>query len=171
MPTPRHDATITDMNNTTDTKTTIAAAIICRAADQPLAGGVRFGMTSELTSGPLDIGTERGARGEGPPLHIHHHQDEYVVVLSGSLRCRLGDRDVDLAAGDAAFMPRDLEHTFTNVHEEPCDIVWVFQPGGFHPFLAAVDEVGTFDPAVLGPIAARYGHELTGPPLAALLGL
>ena len=91
MPTPRHDATITDMNDTTDTKTTIAAAIIYRAADQPLAGGVRFGMTSELTSGPLDIGTERVARGEGPPLHIHHHQDEYVVVLSGSLRCRLGD--------------------------------------------------------------------------------
>ena len=68
-------------------------------------------------------------------------------------------------------MPRGLEHTFTNVYEEPCDLVWVFQPGGFHPFLADVDEAGTFDPAVLGPIAARYGHELTGPPLAALLDL
>ena len=45
------------------------------------------------------------------------------------------------------------------------------QPGGFHPFLAALDEAGSFDPQVVGPIAARYGHELTGPPLAVLLGL
>lgn len=68
-------------------------------------------------------------------------------------------------------MPRGLEHIFTNVHPEPCDVAWVFQPGGFHPLLAAVDDAGTFEPAVLGHIAARCGHELTGPPLAALLGL
>ena len=170
MAAPCRDATITCMNDTTDT-TTIAAAVICRAADQPQAGGVRFGLTSELTGGPLDVGSETVDRGAGPPLHVHHQQDEYVVVLSGSLRCRVGDLDVDLAAGDAAFMPRGLEHTFTNVLEQPCDIIWVFQPGGFHPFLAAVDAAGTFDPAVLGPIAEQYGTELTGPPLAALLGL
>ena len=171
MPPLRHDATITRMNDTDDTTTIAAAAVICRVADQPQAGGVRFALTSELTSGPLDIGTQTVARGGGPPMHIHHHQDEYVLVLSGSLRCRVGDHDIDLASGDAALLPRGLEHTFTNAYEEPCDIVWVFQPGGFHPFLAAVDEADTFDPAVLGPIAAQYGHELTGPPLAVLLGL
>lgn len=95
-------------------------------------------------------------------MHIHHNMDEYVVVLSGSLRCRLGNRDVDLETGDAAFMPRGLEHAFTNLHAEPCDCFWVFNPGGFHPFLAALDEAGTFDPQVVGPIAARHGHELTG---------
>lgn len=158
-----------DITNTTDT--TSGAAIICRAADQPQAGGVRFGLTAELTNGPLDIGIERVARGEGPPLHVHHEMDEYVVVLAGSLRCRLGDHDMDLEAGDAAFMPRGLEHTFTNLHDEPCEVVWVFNPGGFHPFLAALDDAGTFDPQVVGPIAARHGHELTGPPLAVLLGL
>jgi len=156
---------------TTTTDTTSGAAIICRAADQPEAGGVRFGLTAELTSGPLDVGIERVAQGEGPPMHIHHNMDEYVMVRSGSLRCRLGDRDVDLEPGDAAFMPRGLEHTFTNLHAQPCDVVWVFNPGGFHPFLAALDDAGTFDPQVVGPIAARYGHELTGPPLAVLLGL
>jgi hypothetical protein len=38
-------------------------------------------------------------------------------------------------------------------------------PGGFHPFLAELDAAATFDPAVVGPIAARYGHRFTGPPL------
>jgi len=160
------------MNNITNTTDICSgAAVISRAADQPQAGGVRFGLTAELTSGPLDVGIECVAQGTGPPMHIHHNMDEYVVVLSGALRCRLGDRDVDLQTGDAAFMPRGLEHTFTNLHAEPCECLWVFNPGGFHPFLAAVDVAGTFDPQVLGPIAARYGHELTGPPLAVLLGL
>ncbi len=157
------------MNDIADT--TITAAVVCRATDQPEAGGVRFGLTAELTGGPLDIGTERVAQGVGPPLHVHHRQDEYVLVLSGSLRCRIAGDDVDLDAGDAALIPRGLEHTFTNVNPEPCDTVWVIQPGGFHPFLAALDDAGTFDPEVVGPIAARHGHELTGPPLAALLGL
>lgn len=159
------------MNNITTTDTNTGAAVICRAADQPEAGGVRFGLTAELTGGPLDVGVERVTQGAGPPMHIHHDMDEYIVILSGALRCRLGDRDVDLQTGDAAFMPRGLEHTFTNLHAEPCECVWVFNPGGFHPFLAALDHASTFDPEVVGPIAARYGHEITGPPLAVLLGL
>jgi len=125
-----HDATMAPCN-ITSTDTTGSAAVICRAADQPEAGGVRFALTAELTNGPLDVGIERVAQGTGPPMHIHHNMDEYVVVLSGSLHCRLGDRDVDLKTGDAAFMPRGLEHTFTNLHAEPCDCFWVFNPGGF----------------------------------------
>ena len=160
------------MNNiTTSTDTTGGAAFISRAAEQPQAGGVRFALPAELTHGPLDVGIERVEEGGGPPMHIHHDMDEYLVVLSGSLRCRLGERDVDLEAGDAAFMPRGLEHTFTNVHAQPCECAWVFNPGGFHEFLAALDDAATFDPQVVGPIAERHGHELTGPPLAVLLGL
>ena len=60
---------------------------------------MRFGLTAQLTGGPLDVGVETVSQGAGPPMHIHHHMDEYLVIRSGALRCRLGDRDVDLQAG------------------------------------------------------------------------
>ena len=89
------------------------------------------------------------------------------MVLSGTLRCRIDGEDLDLGPGDAAVIPRGAEHTFTNVADEPCEMAWVILGGGFHPFLEELDAAGTFDLAVVGPIAERHGHALTGPPLAA----
>lgn len=150
---------------------TTPAAVVSRASDQPLAGGVRFALTAEQTGGPLDLGAEVVRRGEGPPMHIHDHMDEYVLVMSGSLRCRVDGEDIDLEPGDAATIPRGCEHTFTNVHEEDCQVVFALTPGGFHPFLAELDAAASFDPEVVGPIGARHGHRMTGPPLAVALGL
>lgn len=143
----------------------LPAQTVSRAADQPLAGGIRFALTSEQTGGPLDLGMETVAPGEGPPLHVHHHVDEYVLVLSGTLHVRVGGEELDLAAGDGAVLARGVEHGFVNRTDAPCEVVWVILGGGFHPFLAAFDAAGTYDLGVLGPIAERHGHTLTGPPI------
>lgn len=144
----------------------LPAHVVSRAPDQLLAGGIRFALTSEQTGGPLDLGVERVAPGGGPPLHIHHHVDEYVLVLEGALHVQLGEESLELAAGDAAVLPRGVEHTFVNRGDEECRVVWVILGGGFQPFLAELDAAATFDLEVVGPIAERHGHTLTGPPLA-----
>ena len=50
--------------------------------------------------------------GFGPPLHIHHREDEALYVLDGELHCRLGDQELTAGLGQLVFGPRELAHTF-----------------------------------------------------------
>ena len=44
-------------------------------------------------------------RGSGPPLHLHHNEDETFYVLEGEVTFLVGDERIDLAAGDYLFGP------------------------------------------------------------------
>ena len=62
--------------------------------------------------------------GEDPPryiapLHVHHADDEAWYVLEGSLRVRVGGRDVDVPAGGAVLVPRGTPHTYWNPGAAP----------------------------------------------------
>jgi mannose-6-phosphate isomerase-like protein (cupin superfamily) len=51
--------------------------------------------------------------GSGPAeLHIHHEDDEAWHVLSGVLRFRFADSEVDATAGSTVFVPAGVAHTF-----------------------------------------------------------
>jgi quercetin dioxygenase-like cupin family protein len=113
-------------------------------------------------------------RGTEPPLHIHHREHEAWYVLEGQLAFRVGDQDLVATAGSFAFAPRGIPHAFT-VDIEPSRVLILASPGGFEGFAAelGVPAVGDSLPAdlalpgpdVLGPVAARYGIEVVGPPL------
>lgn len=54
--------------------------------------------------------------GSGPAyLHVHHADDEAWHVLEGTLRFRLGDRQVDATAGTTVFVPAGVPHTYEAV--------------------------------------------------------
>lgn len=78
-------------------------AIIATAGEAIRADGVAFVMR-EWAHGP----------NEGPPVHVHHSDDEAWYVLDGSLRFQLGDRTVDAGAGTCVFVPPGVAHTFGN---------------------------------------------------------
>ena len=42
--------------------------------------------------------------------HHHEHEDELFLVLHGTLTIRLRDRDLTLAAGELAVIPKGVEH-------------------------------------------------------------
>jgi quercetin dioxygenase-like cupin family protein len=42
----------------------------------------------------------------GPPLHVHHNEDETFYILEGELTFM-----IDVVAGDFLFAPRDIPHT------------------------------------------------------------
>ena len=44
--------------------------------------------------------------GSGPPLHVHHNEDETFYVLKGEITMFVGDERIDLEAGDYCFGPR-----------------------------------------------------------------
>jgi mannose-6-phosphate isomerase-like protein (cupin superfamily) len=52
-------------------------------------------------------------RGSGPArLHVHHADDEAWHVLEGVLRFRFADREVEVGAGETAFVPDGVAHTY-----------------------------------------------------------
>lgn len=51
----------------------------------------------------------------GPPLHIHHDQDEWFFVSEGEFIFQVGDERFRLTAGDSVLGPRKAPHAFANV--------------------------------------------------------
>jgi mannose-6-phosphate isomerase-like protein (cupin superfamily) len=62
------------------------------------------------------------------PLHVHHSDDEAWYVLEGSLRVRVGERDVDVPAGGAVLVPRGTPHTYWNPGAAPTRYLLVMTP-------------------------------------------
>ncbi|MDM5196738.1 cupin domain-containing protein [Fictibacillus enclensis] len=54
-----------------------------------------------------------------------HDQDEYGLVLKGSIVTMSGGEEYRVSSGQATFIPRGEEHWAYNDGQEDCEIVWV----------------------------------------------
>ena len=123
--------------------------------------------------GMLALHDERGRRGNMPPLHVHHRDDETFYVIAGELSLFVGGEHLVLATGQAAFAPRDVPHSY-RVESEEAHWLVITTPAGFESFIrevadpAPADELPPagrpHDPAVLAQAAAKVGIEILGPP-------
>ena len=102
--------------------------------------------------------------GFGPPLHIHHREDEWFYVLEGEITVWVDGTTAVLPAGAFAYGPQDLPHTFVVTGEQGARFLMVTHPYGFEEFVRAAsgDEIPSEER--LTAIAAEYGIEFTGPP-------
>ena len=50
--------------------------------------------------------------GFGPPLHVHHREDEGFYVLEGEIRFRQGDDEFVAGRGTLVWGPRGVPHAF-----------------------------------------------------------
>jgi len=73
--------------------------------------------------------------GGRPPLH-HHDFDEAFYVLEGELTFQLGDEVFMRGAGELAFAPRGVAHTYANLSGAPARAVLVIPPAGFERYFA-----------------------------------
>jgi mannose-6-phosphate isomerase-like protein (cupin superfamily) len=132
---------------------------------------------SAATEGRFSLVEAVALRSTEPPLHVHHNEDEAWYVLDGHMTFFVADEVLEAPTGTFVYAPRLLPHTFT-VDVEPTRVLVLASPGGFEHFageLGVPAETNTPpsglalpDPEVLGPVAARYGIEVVGPPLRAL---
>lgn len=69
---------------------------------------------SAIESGGGDFVTEIRMEpdGDGPPFHVHAHEDELCEVLDGSVTFFMPDGEVTLRAGDTLRIPAGTRHTF-----------------------------------------------------------
>jgi transcriptional regulator with XRE-family HTH domain len=100
--------------------------VVRRAADQdvadeaggwrrtiltPVVPGVNFEWVSVTVPPHCDAGTYPGY---APGSH------EFVVVQTGALTLKVGERPYLLEAGDSLYLPADMPHGYANLGAEPC---------------------------------------------------
>jgi len=102
----------------------------------------------------------------GPPLHVHHMEDESFFVLEGSFVFKVGDQLLDANQGDFLVAPKHTPHCFQNVGTEPGRLLIMVEPAGLEVFFEEIAAVaGPPDPAKLVSVFHKHGLELLGPPL------
>jgi quercetin dioxygenase-like cupin family protein len=74
---------------------------------------------------------------KGPPLHRHGF-DEAFYVLEGELTFQLRDEVFARRAGELAFAPRDVPHTYANHSDAPARALIVCTPAGFERYFACM---------------------------------
>jgi len=112
-------------------------------------------------------------RGNMPPLHVHHDEDETFYVLEGRLTLHTPDGAVEFGPGEAVLGRRGVPHAY-RVESETARWLVVTNGGGFASFVEATSVPAETDgfappekmasPEVLDAEAAARGIEILGPP-------
>jgi mannose-6-phosphate isomerase-like protein (cupin superfamily) len=126
-------------------------------------------LRSEQSGGEVAVIQTAPGPGAGPPLH-HHDFDEAFYVIDGELTFQVRDELLRVGAGELAFAPRGVPHTFANLSDAPARQLIVCTPAGFERYFArmAAERRGTDPPEwALQPIP-----EVTrvGPPIDPSVG-
>jgi quercetin dioxygenase-like cupin family protein len=71
--------------------------------------------------------------------HQHSKEDEFSLILSGSVGARIGDRThEEIGAGSSLVKPRDIPHAMWNVTDEPVRILEIVTPAGLERYFEEV---------------------------------
>jgi quercetin dioxygenase-like cupin family protein len=91
--------------------------------------------------------------------HNHSREDEYTVVLAGTVGARVGDRVVEAGTGASMVKPRGVPHAMWNVGPEPARVLELLSPGGLEDYLTELAPVlrDKAPPATYDALAHRYG--------------
>jgi quercetin dioxygenase-like cupin family protein len=133
-----------------------------------------FLATREDTQGQFALIEAVARRGNVPPPHIHHREDEIFYVLEGEIVVSVGDRTLKGTAGTTFFLPRDVPHSFTIESEQSRMLILLTPPGlegWFKEFsvpapamtLPPADEPAYGEVEAMLQAASRYGIEFVLP--------
>jgi quercetin dioxygenase-like cupin family protein len=140
-----------------------------RTVANPAGGGLTYKARSGQTGGALTAWESTAAPGEGPPLHLHVNEDEFMYVLEGRVRFRLDETNHMAPAGSFVFIPRGLPHSWQNAGDGDARILFVFTPGspGMERFFERSAELpeDTRMADVFKKLAGDAGMKVLGPPL------
>ena len=133
-----------------------------------------FLATGEDTHGQFALIEAVSRRGNVPPPHVHHWEDEIFYVLEGEIVVSLGDRTIKGTPGTMIFLPRDVRHSFT-IESEHGRMLILVTPAGlegwFKEFsmpapamtLPPADEPAYGEVQRMLEAAPRYGLEFVLP--------
>ena len=125
-----------------------------------------FKVTSAQTGGRLFLCEHTHHRKGGPPLHVHHEQEEWFLVEEGEVLFQVSDQRMVLKPGDSLLGPRGVPHTFSPTGDAPAKLLIAFTPAGkMEDFFRDAQKV-PFEKQD-GEFYRKYGVEVVGPPIKA----
>ena len=125
----------------------------------------RWGVGADQTGGALSLlEVTIPARTLIKP-HMHTREDEFSLLLSGSIGVRTGDDTVEeVPAGSWLIKPRHVPHAMWNLADQPARILEVVMPGGlegyFEKIAPILQEHGPEWTARYNEAAEEYGLEI-----------
>lgn len=113
-------------------------------------GGDLYGLIarSEHTQGQFAIYETMAPPGHGAMKHIHSHESESFLMLSGELTVTAGQTRKVLGQGDFIHFPTGCAYSFRNEGKESARFITFLVPAGLERFLASVGQ----------PVAADASH-------------
>jgi len=118
-------------------------------------------LRSEDSDHHLSVIETAPAPGVSPPLHSHDF-DETFYVMEGELTFQVRDEYFTVRAGQLAFAPRGVPHTYANLSGAPAHQLIICTPAGFERYFArmAAERQG------IEPPDGRSSRCLRSPPWA-----
>lgn len=117
-------------------------------------------------------------RALGAPVHTHRNEDEYSIVLDGTVGVEIDGEAFRAGPGSVVVKPRGIPHAFWNPTDAPARLLEIISPAGFERYFEGLGKIlgveGPPDLGALVALAARYGLDLDPgsiPRLAAAHGL
>ncbi|MEU6540690.1 cupin domain-containing protein [Streptomyces sp. NPDC047000] len=136
-----------------------------------LGGQTRVRVPGAVTGRAMSVLEFSETQGQAPPLHIHDGEDEVWIVLDGEISFFVGDERHDLGAGEIAYGPRGVPHSYL-VRSARSRLAAVFAPAGIEEWFRrngspVTDLDGApalFDLDAIVASAGEFGLRVAGPP-------
>ena len=118
------------------------------------------------TGGRLGVFEYAGKVRGGPPLHLHHDQDEIYLVQEGQYLFQVGEARTVVGPGGAIFLPRGVPHAFAQLGDTG-RMLFMFSPAGdMEDYFRALAQLkGPPPPEEEAALFAAHGMSLIGPPI------
>jgi quercetin dioxygenase-like cupin family protein len=120
-------------------------------------------VAGEDTGGVYTVLQEVSPPQGGPPLHLHHREDEAFYVLEGEYEVQCGENKIRAVPGSFILAPREIPHAFRNIGSGPSKVLVIATPAGIEKFFEELSELakqGPPDIEKVKEIAERYEIEL-----------
>ena len=118
-----------------------------------------FKLTGKDTNGLFTLIEEENEPGTGIPPHVHENEDEVFKVVEGEMELTVGDKTTILRAGDLAFGPRGIPHSWKIVGNSKAKVILSVFPAGIEDMFEELGELppGPPDFPKVVEICGRYG--------------
>jgi quercetin dioxygenase-like cupin family protein len=92
-----------------------------------------FLATGKDTQGRFALIEVVGRKGDVPPPHIHHREDETFYILEGEITVSVGGQTIKGTPGTMIFLPRDVVHSF-EIESEQGRMLVLLTPAGLEEY-------------------------------------